>query len=157
MSDPMACVCVRGAMAVTQHGVKVTIVQVPKTDFWICVRVFGKHSASFSTGSDFLEGHHLLKSGGIMKGSDMGFLILQRKKMMKWIDFILRQLDEEEEGLEDALLDYEWTLVQEVLWSIRKCCAARAIQRAFRQAISNPAYPLCQKRLYREATEMIIV
>lgn len=41
-----------------------------------------------------------------------------------------------------------------VLQGIRKKVAARSIQGAFRNAIANPAYRLCKKRLLREFMEL---
>jgi hypothetical protein len=39
--------------------------------------------------------------------------------------------------------------------SIRERCAANVIQRRFREAISDPEYGLCQKRLLREYTVLV--
>jgi hypothetical protein len=41
------------------------------------------------------------------------------------------------------------------LWRKRRA-ATQVIQKAWREAISNPSYELCEKRLLREAGELTI-
>lgn len=51
-----------------------------------------------------------------------------------------------------ALETWKATLILE---GLRRRLAARAIQRQFREAIANPAYTLCQKRLLQEFRDFI--
>jgi len=44
-----------------------------------------------------------------------------------------------------------------ILGGIRKCMAARMIQKQFRKAISDPTYKMCQSRLLREFRDLRLI
>lgn len=114
----------------------------------------GRLTTSMCAGGGFSDfNFHWVGARENMKGCDMGYVTLLRKQYIKMVDDALTQFEEDDDVF-DALLAFRWALVQEGLMGIRKRLAAKAIQRSFREANTNPAYQLCKNRLIRESTEM---
>jgi len=134
------------------HGV--FVVQVPSTEFWIHAYMDGPRFCFIRAGTDFTDfNFECVGPTGSTMGRYMDRICIQRKHLMRLIDGALTIADEE---MSEVVWAWRRMLVQDGLVSIRKRLAAKAIQRSFRQANTNPAYQLCKNRLIHESTELVL-
>jgi hypothetical protein len=143
-------VTVRGIHRTYHIGMEweVNVFQVPNSEHWIEQQrgVMDQGISEVFTG--FSQEFY-----GIPDARTLDLVTFQRKELLRLIERALTVT--KDEGTTDALLAWRRGLVHEGLVGVRKRSAARAIQRSFREAISNPAYGLCKKRLLCEANELL--
>jgi hypothetical protein len=151
-------VTVRGIHRTYHIGIEweVYVFEVPNSECWIEQQrgVLDRGICEVWTGSNLSE----QQFHGVPEGCTFGFVTLQRKELLCVIERALADAEcgVTELGTIEALLAWRCGLVQEGLVGVRKRVAARAIQRSFREAISNPVYGLCKKRLLCEATQLVL-
>jgi len=137
------------------HGV--FVVQVPSTECWIHAYMDGRHVIILFIrvfpGTNLTDfNFECVGPTESTMGRYMWPIRIPRKQLMRLIDGALATTVHK--TMIGALLDWRRALVQDGLVSIRHRLAAKAIQRSFREANTNPAYQLCKNRLIRESTEM---